>query len=105
MRPNKHAEPFKSNTEHPGSELKPSQNRSSGLEAGEHTDEEVEVLLPLCEQAGHRRHQVVVVVRLLVAADGLEELSRLLSPQSFLHIGQESCVDFILWIRTWLEEL
>lgn len=39
------------------------------------TDEEVEVLISLCEHAHHCGHQSFVVLRLLVVVDGLEEPS------------------------------
>lgn len=53
------------------------------------TDEQLEVIVSLCEQADHRGHQAVVVVRLLVAADGLTEERARCCSQSLLHISEE----------------
>lgn len=66
----------------------------------ERTGEKVEVLVSLCEKAHRRGHQVLVVVRVLVASNGLKEPSCFFCSEGFPHIGQEGGLDFTLWSRT-----
>lgn len=59
------------------------------------TEEEAEVLVPLGQQAHRRGHHLLIVVRLFVLVDGLEEPSGFLCTQGFLNVSQEGGLELL----------